>query len=218
MLEFINNFIAFLAAKITAFISGLGYLGVFILMVFESMVIPIPSELVLPFAGFLASQGTFNIWIVILVCAAASLTGSLISYYMGLYGGNKLIAKYGRYFFVDLADLAKTEKWFAEKGEKTVFISRFLPVVRHLISIPAGIAKMNLKKFCIYTIAGATLWNTFLVYLGFYLGKRWEEVEQYSKYFSLPSITILLILGCYFLYHQIKNKKKNAQLEEELQK
>ncbi|MBI3032119.1 DedA family protein [Candidatus Woesearchaeota archaeon] len=218
VLSWINQIIAFAAVKITEFISALGYFGVFILMVFESMVIPIPSELVLPFAGFLASNGTFNLVIVILVSAIASLTGSLISYYMGLRGGNKLIAKYGRYFFVDLADLAKTEKWFAEKGEKTVLISRFLPVVRHLISIPAGIAKMDLKKFCIYTLLGASLWDSFLILLGYYLGQKWEEVKHYSEYFSLPSIIILVCLGSYYLYHHIKNKRQNQQLEQQFQK
>ncbi|MBI5393590.1 DedA family protein [Candidatus Woesearchaeota archaeon] len=217
-MSFISELLSSAGIWVTKIISSLGYAGIFILMIFESMVVPIPSELVLPFAGFLAATGEFNIFLVILVASFGSLLGSLISYYIGLYGGNKLIVKYGKYFFVDLADLQKTEKWFAEKGEKTVFISRFIPVVRHLISIPAGIGKMNLKKFCIYTIAGAALWNAFLIYLGYLLGQRWNEVKHYSEYFTIPVIILLIVGGSYYIYHHIRNKQKNKKAEEELLK
>ena len=133
-------------------ISFLGYGGVFFLMILESMVFPIPSELIMPFAGFLIARGEMNFPLVIIFSTLGSLVGSLISYYIGKYGGNKVVLRFGKYMFLDETDLMKTEKWFSEKGEKTVFISRFIPVVRHLISIPAGIGKMDLKKFCFYTI------------------------------------------------------------------
>lgn len=189
-------------------ISFLGYGGVFFLMVLESMVFPIPSELIMPFAGFLIAKGEMNFPLVILFSTLGSLVGSLISYYIGKYGGNEVILKFGKYMFLDKTDLMKTEKWFSEKGEKTVFISRFIPVVRHLISIPAGIGKMDIKKFCFYTIIGAAGWNTFLAYMGFLLGKNWELVKHYSEFISIPTAIILVVVGGYFVYRHIRNKMK----------
>lgn len=189
----------------------LGYPGILILMAMESMIFPIPSELVMPFAGFLIAEGSFSFWLVILFSSLGSIIGSLISYYIGKYGGNKFILKFGRYFLLDQTDLKKTEDWFSKSGEKTIFISRFIPIVRHLISIPAGMGKMNLKRFCIYTIIGATLWNSFLAYLGYILGKNWELVRRYSEYVSVSVAIILLVLGVYFVYRHVKHKRKTIQ-------
>lgn len=194
----------------------LGYPGLVILMAMESMVFPLPSELIMPLAGFLVAEGKFNFWLVALFSSLGSLIGSLISYYLGKFGGNPLILRYGKYLFLDATDLQKTEAWFKKSGEKTIFISRFIPVVRHLISIPAGIAKMDLKKFSVYTVLGATAWNMFLAYLGFFLGERWNEVKHYSEYFSIPAALLLLIVGGYFIYRHIQNKRKERQSEKEL--
>jgi len=172
---------------------ALGYPGLVFLMALESMVVPLPSELVLPFAGYLVATGQFNFWLAILTATLGSLLGSLISYVMGYYGGDKFVRHLGKYLFLDETDLTKTEHWFNSRGEATIFFARFVPVVRHLISIPAGIGKMNLKKFSFYTAIGAGLWNTFLLWLGFWLGENWQEVRQYSQYFSL-GITLLLSL------------------------
>ncbi|MBS3107428.1 DedA family protein [Candidatus Woesearchaeota archaeon] len=191
-------------------ISYLGYFGVFVLMTMESMIFPIPSELVMPFAGFLAATGEMNLYLVIVFSSLGSIFGSWLSYCLGRYGGNRFILKYGKYFFLDETDLMKTEKWFKEKGEKTVLISRFIPVVRHLISIPAGIGKMDLKKFFLYTLIGATAWNAFLAYLGFLLGKNWALVRAYSEYFSIIIVALLLIAGSYFIYRHIKHKLKKT--------
>lgn len=205
---FLTTILSYIGTLAIQLISALGYFGVFFLMMTESMIFPTPSELVMPFAGFLAADGTFNFWLVILFSSLGSIAGSLISYYLGYYGGNKLILKYGKYLLLDEYDLQKTEAWFAKSGEKTVFISRFIPVVRHLISIPAGIGKMNLKKFCIYTIIGATLWNTFLAYLGLKLGENWAEVRHYSEYISITVALILFVAGVYIVYRHIHNKRK----------
>ncbi|HLD72292.1 MAG TPA: DedA family protein [Candidatus Nanoarchaeia archaeon] len=196
----------------------LGYPGLVILMAMESMIFPLPSELIMPLAGFLVAEGKFNFWLVALFSSLGSLLGSLISYYLGKFGGNPLILRYGKYLFLDATDLQKTEAWFQKSGEKTIFISRFIPVVRHLISIPAGIAKMDLKKFSVYTVLGATAWNMFLAYLGFFLGERWNEVKHYSEYFSIPAALLLLIVGGYFIYRHIQNKRKERQSEKELLK
>jgi membrane protein DedA with SNARE-associated domain len=190
-------------------ISLLGYAGIFFLMMLESMVVPVPSEFVMPFAGFLVSQGNFNFILVIVASSLGSITGSIIFYYIGKTGGHTLVEKYGKYVLVDTEDIKKTEKWFNKRGELTIFIARLIPVVRHLISLIAGIGKMNVKKFTLYTILGATLWNGILTYLGFILGQHWNEVSQYVEELDII-IVILLIVGClYFAYRHITRKKKN---------
>jgi membrane protein DedA with SNARE-associated domain len=194
-------------------ISYFGYFGIFFLMTLESMVFPVPSEFVMPFAGFLVSQGQFNIVLVIVYSSLGSITGSLLSYYIGKRWGYKLVVSYGKYILVDIEDLKKTEAWFTKRGELTIFISRLVPVVRHLISLVAGIGKMNVKKFLVYTIIGATIWNLFLVYLGYVLGQHWHEITQYTEEIDI-GIVILLIIGCiYFIYRHIMRKKKDAVKE-----
>jgi len=196
-----------LATFCTDVISTIGYPGVFFLMVLESMIVPVPSELVMPFAGFLISQGEFSFLFVIIASSLGSIVGSLISYYMGKYGGNRLVMKYGKYLLLDKEDLIKTEEWFKKRGEYTIFIGRFIPVMRHLISIPAGIGNMNLKRFIVFTIAGASLWNFTLTYAGYLLGKNWGKIEQYTEPFSI-AVAVLILLGLAFMvYRQIRHKK-----------
>ena len=187
-------------------ISSLGYTGVFILMMFESMILPVPSELVMPFAGFLVVEGRFTFLGVIIASSLGSIVGSLISYYIGFYGGNRFVLRFGKYLLLDSEDLKKTEEWFALRGEKTVLISRFIPVVRHLISIPAGIGRMDLKKFLIYTLIGATAWNGILAYVGYKLGEHWEDVRVYSEPLSMGMAVVIVIVGGYVRH---KSKKKN---------
>lgn len=187
-------------------ISSFGYAGVFVLMMLESMIMPVPSELVMPFAGFLIADRRFTFLGVLLASSLGSIVGSLISYYIGYYGGNKFVLKFGKYLLLDEDDLKKTEQWFASCGEKTVLISRFIPVVRHLISIPAGIGRMNLKKFCIYTLLGATMWNGILMYAGFKLGEHWQTVRQYSEPMSMVMAVVIVVAGGYFVYRHVKHK------------
>jgi membrane protein DedA with SNARE-associated domain len=190
----------------------LGYGGIFFLMMLESMVVPVPSEFVMPFAGFLVAQGTFNFILVILTSTLGSITGSLIFYYVGKTGAHTLVEKYGKYVLVDIEDIKKTEEWFNKRGELTVFIARLVPVVRHLISLIAGVGKMNVKKFSLYTILGAALWNAILTYLGFLLGQHWNEVSQYLEGLDIV-IVILLVLGClYFVYRHLARAKKQKQI------
>jgi membrane protein DedA with SNARE-associated domain len=189
-------------------ISTLGYAGVFFLMMLESMVVPVPSELVMPFAGFLIAQGTFNFLLVLVASTLGSITGSLIFYYIGKTGGHALVERYGKYVLVDSQDILKTEQWFKRRGELTVFLARLIPVVRHLISLIAGIGKMNVKKFTVYTILGATLWNGILAYLGLLLGQHWETVSQYLEELDIV-IVVLIIIGCvYVAYRHLKRRKK----------
>ncbi len=187
-------------------IEFLGYPGLIILMAFESMIVPLPSEFVMPFAGFLAVEGKMHFGLVLLFSTIGSLIGSVISYYLGYYFGHAFIAKLGKYFFLDVADLKKTEQWFQKKGAKTIFLGRFIPVVRHLISIPAGIGKMNIEKFCLYTFFGAMLWNGVLAYGGYILGQNWNLVRHYSEYVSLFVAALLLLAGIYFFHRHVRHK------------
>lgn len=189
-------------------ISSLGYFGVFFLMVLESMIFPVPSELVMPFAGFLISSGEMSFVYVVLFSTLGSLVGSLLSYYIGRYGGDKFVLKHGKYFLLNQEHLKTTERWFSRKGELTIFIGRFIPVVRHFISIPAGIGKMNLKRFMFYTVVGAGIWNFFLAYVGFVLGNNWDKISHYSDYISWGVLGIIIIIGVYFLVKEIKKRKK----------
>ncbi len=207
-MSIISQILGYIGQVAINWISALGYFGVFVLMAMESMAIPIPAELVMPFAGFLAATGRFSMWLVFVSSTLGTLTGSLISYLIGKYGGNAFIAKFGKYVLLDLHDLKKTEKWFKKKGEKTIFIARLIPVVRHLISIPAGIGKMELKKFCVYTALGGAIWNMFLAFLGYVLGKNWNKIRHYTEPISYIVAVILVIGVIYFIYYHIKTKKK----------
>ncbi len=194
----------------TGVIASTGYLGVFILMVLESMVAPVPSELVMPFAGFLVADGKLNLWLVILVSSLASITGSLISYFVAYFGEKELIHKFGRFVLLDKEELEWTERWFQKHGSITIFISRFIPVVRHLISIPAGLARMDLKRFILFTAVGATAWNTFLLWVGMQLRERWELVKQYSKPLDVLIVILIIAAATYYSYKHWKRHRKVA--------
>jgi len=209
-MSIISQILGAIGAFILSVISSLGYAGIFVFMILESMVFPIPSELVMPFAGFVAAQGQLNLILVIVFSTIGSIIGSLLSYYMGKRWGSRLIVSYGKYIFVDIDDLKKTEEWFKKRGELTIFASRLIPVVRHLISLVAGIGKMNVKKFSLYTIMGAAVWNSLLAYLGYVLGQHWDEVTSYTEELNII-VVILLVIGCmYYVYRHLKRRKKIA--------
>ncbi len=190
-----------IAKTAVAFIAATSYPGIFLLMVLESMVFPVPSEAVMPFAGFGIYDGTFTFTGVIIASTLGSIVGSLASYAMGFYGGKPFIKKFGKFLLLDTHDLEITERFFAKRGELTIFISRFIPVIRHMISIPAGLGKMNIWKFIIYTILGAGMWNGFLTYVGFKLKENWAEVMKYSHTID---IVVVAVLGLAFLYYAYK--------------
>jgi membrane protein DedA with SNARE-associated domain len=185
-----------------------GYITVFITMTMESMVFPVPSEAVMPFAGFLVAEGKFTFLLVILFSTLGSFIGSMISYAIGYYSEKALIHKYGKFLLLDPEELEATEKFFNKYGDITIFISRFIPVVRHLISLPAGFAQMNIYKFMIFTVIGAGLWNSFLAYTGFYLKSNWEAVMRYSKIIDLIVVLILTGLMAYYVYRHMKKRRR----------
>ncbi|MBS3152171.1 DedA family protein [Candidatus Woesearchaeota archaeon] len=199
--------VEYLANMILSAVSFFGYFGVFILMAMESMIFPIPSEVVMPFAGFLIYSGKFTFLGVLIASSLGSLFGSLISYYMGKYLGRPIVIKYGKYFLLNKHHLELTERFFAIFGERAVLVSRFIPVVRHIISIPAGIAEMKLKKFSIYTLIGATIWNMVLAFLGFKLGENWDMIHSLSTELDFAIILILVFTILYFIIKRLRNKR-----------
>ncbi|CEG12368.1 Uncharacterized membrane protein YngC [groundwater metagenome] len=185
------------------FIEQTGYAGIIILMAMESTTFPIPSEAVMPFAGFLVYDGKLNMLAAILAGAIGSVIGAVFSYYVGKFFGRIFILKYGRYVFISEKHLNVTENFFQKHGEKTVFIARFIPVVRHLISFPAGIARMDIKKFSLYTFVGSFIWCGILVYLGYILNQNWSMIEQYTSILDYVFILGVIILVIWF-YRKFK--------------
>lgn len=179
-----------------------GLLIVFLTMTAESACIPIPSEIVVPYGGFLAAQGHTHIWAVIMVATAANLVGSGIAYAVGRSGGRALFVKYGRYVLVSPHHLDRADRWFQRRGQLTVFFTRMMPGVRTFISLPAGIAKMPVGKFFLYSFLGAVPWNAALAYLGWGAGKAagedpWGRLqEQFSRYNHVFYIVVgVVVIG-----------------------
>jgi membrane protein DedA with SNARE-associated domain len=198
----------FIATYATNLIHQGGYGIVFFLMALESMIFPIPSEAVMPFAGFLIHEGRFSFTGTIFFSTLGSIVGSLISYVMGSKGGRPFVLRFGKYLLLDVHDLEATEKFFGKYGDKTIFICRFIPVVRHLISIPAGVGKMNLWKFSLYTIVGAALWNGFLAWVGYRLKDNWEEVMKYSHVADIVVVASLGLTIGYFVYKHMQRRTR----------
>lgn len=175
--------------------------AVFITMMLESACIPIPSEVVMPYAGHLVAEGSLGILETALVASLANLTGSLLAYFAGRRGGRVFIARYGRYIFLSGKHLRQAEHWFETRGEITVFFSRMLPAVRTFISLPAGLAKMDLLKFGLYSFLGSFPWNLALVYLGYLFTDRWEQLQQYLHEFNYVAIggIFLALLSVWYL-------------------
>lgn len=163
-------------------IGAMGYPGILLLMAMESSIIPVPSELVMPPAGYLAHQGSMNMAVVILCGTVGSLIGAYINYFVSHYLGRPLILKYGKYVLIPPDKFERVEHFFLQHGEISTFIGRLLPVIRHLISIPAGVAGMNHLKFSLYTLLGAGLWCTILTVIGYVIGEKQQLIMQYSHH------------------------------------
>jgi membrane protein DedA with SNARE-associated domain len=186
----------------------MGYFGAGLLMALESMIAPVPSEAVMPFVGFMVADGHWNLWLSIAVTAFGSIVGSLASYVMGYYGGKPLVLKVGKYLLLDKHDLEMTERFFHKRsGTWTLFFSRFIPVIRHFVSIPAGIGKMPLVPFVAATLIGATIWNSFLLILGMKLRENWEIVQTYSHQIDIGVVILLVGFVGWFIYSRVKKRK-----------
>lgn len=202
---------------LTHLFQAIGWPGVFLGMMIESAAIPLPSEIIMPLAGWLLIQARGNSvgYVVIagLVGAIGCVAGSLITYYIGAIGGRPLLLRYGKYIFLNEHHLDLADKWFAEKGEITAFVSRLLPVVRTFISIPAGIARMNVPRFVLYTFLGSFLWCTALAAGGYYTGSRWEELRNAMRPFDYPIAAIVVVVLVFFFIRGRQSTKRLATVE-----
>lgn len=185
-------------------VGSLGYIGIFILMFLESTVFPVPSEVVMIPAGYLAYKGEMNIFLAVFAGILGSLCGALFNYYFALKFGRKFLMKYGKYFFVSHETIEKTEKFFKNHGHISTFSGRLIPGIRHYISLPAGLARMNLSVFCLYTTLGATIWVIILTLLGYYIGDNEELVKEYLRYLIVGLLICLILLG---IWYYKRNKK-----------
>ena len=192
-------------------IAFLGYGGIIFFMALESACIPIPSEVIMPLSGYLAYKGALDLLGVVLAGSLGSMLGSLAAYYAGLKLGRPFILKYGKYIFMKEEDLERAEKWFARYGGKATFISRMLPVVRTFISLPAGIGRMEIKTFTLYSFVGSIPWCALLACLGYYLGDSWRIIfDQYGHYLDYAVVAGIVALVAYYLYKRRGRAPKAA--------
>lgn len=203
-----HQIIEVLSGYIIHFIEATNYFGIFLFMALESALIPIPSEITMPFAGFLVSRGELNFVLVVLVGAFANLVGSLIAYYIGYFLEETVIVgwikKYGKFLLITVEDYEKSRHWFQKYGSAVVFFSRLLPGIRTFISLPAGLAEMNIWKFSFYTFLGSLIWSAALTYIGVYTGSNWKSLEPIYRKFEF-AIAFVIILGVlWYINHKLK--------------
>jgi len=191
-----------LAQSLVELIFDWGYLGIFLLMAIESSFLPFPSEIVLIPAGYLASQGNMSIGLIMSSALAGSILGAFINYYLALTLGRRILEKYGKYFFISEASLDKMDNYFAKHGAISTFIGRLIPGIRQLISIPAGLSRMNLVVFSIYTTLGAAIWAFILTMLGYFIGENQELIDIYLKQITIVTLFILFLIGFWYYKRQ----------------
>lgn len=208
-MEIIETIEVLFLGIITQVYGAIGWPGVVFLMAIESAAIPFPSELIMPLAGWLLIQAKGgSVWWVLLAGfygGMGNLLGSWVAYWISMKGGRPLLLKYGKYVLMSKDEVDKAEIWFNKYGEWAVFIGRLLPVVRTFISIPAGLARMNLWRFSLYTFAGSFIWSLGLAYGGFLLGENWEDLRAVMRPFDIPILLILAAGAIWLLVHRIKS-------------
>jgi membrane protein DedA with SNARE-associated domain len=201
----IEKIITVVALWIMSVISTMGYGGIVLLMAIESACIPLPSEIIMPFAGFLVFKGEMTLWWVAFAGAIGCVVGSIPAYYVGMFGGRPLAEKYGKYVLISKKDLDMADRWFDKHGDIIIFIARLLPAVRTFIAFPAGVAKMNMSKFIIYTFVGSLIWCWVLAYAGMKFGEHWVDLKVYFHQFHY----VIIAAGVVFLVWYVRRHFKN---------
>jgi membrane protein DedA with SNARE-associated domain len=195
-------------------ISNYGYGGIMLLMALESACMPVPSEIVMPFAGFLvARDGVMSLLGVTVAGALGCTIGSIAAYVFGFYAGRPLILRYGKYILIREKHLITAEEWFEKWGDKATFIARLLPVIRTVISLPAGIAKMNFKKFVFYSFVGSVPWTFMLAYVGYVLGSEWESIKGVFRELDVVVVVAGIAVVAYYAYRMRRNNSKPKQAQ-----
>ena len=195
-----------LAAFVIYVISRMGLPGIVLLMAIESACIPLPSEVIMPFSGYLVFLGKYSLWSVGLAGAIGCVVGSVPAYYLGMYGGRPLIEKYGKYVLLSHRDLDLADRWFVRHGEATVFFARLLPVIRTFIAFPAGVARMDMKRFIAYTFAGSFPWCLGLAYVGMVMGEKWPTLRGYFHKFDLLIGAVLIAGIVWYVRRHLRNR------------
>ena len=198
------------AAWIIHWISTLGYAGVVAMMTIESACIPLPSEIIMPFSGYLVFTGEFNLHLAALSGALGCAIGSAIAYCAGAYGGRPFLEKYGRYILIRKGDMDRADRLFQRHGEPVVFISRLLPVIRTFISFPAGVSRMHFGRFLAYSFIGSVPWCYFLAYVGMVLGKNWDSIRGYFHGADAVIGIVISVAFAVWLYHHLKPERQTA--------
>ena len=198
---------------VISIMNQLGYFGIFFLIFIENIFPPIPSEVVLLFGGFMTTYSKLNLFGMIIFSTLGSTVGAIVLYYIGKILNKERLkkivsGKIGKVLRLKASDIEKADKWFDTKGNKTVFFCRFIPVVRSLISIPAGMSEMIMSKFLLYTITGSLIWNTVLLFVGSKVGENWKKIEQIMSQYSHIILIILIIAFIGFVIYHFSNKKK----------
>lgn len=203
----IEKIITVLAGFVIATISSLGYGGIVLLMAIESACIPLPSEIIMPFAGYLVFKGEMQLWAVAMAGAVGCVLGSFVAYYAGAWGGRPFVEKYGKYMLVSHHDLAMADRWFQRHGDIIIFVGRLLPVIRTFIAFPAGISRMAMGRFVIYTFVGSYIWCWGLAWVGFTLGQNWNTLGVYFHRFDAV-IGVILLMGLIWYVRRHLNHMK----------
>ncbi len=200
-----GKLLAALAAFIVGVISSLGYGGIVLLMAIESACIPLPSEVIIPFSGYLVSRGVFSLWGVALAGAVGCVLGSVVAYYVGAWGGRRLVERYGRYLLISHHDLDMADRWFARHGDITILVGRLLPVVRTFIAFPAGVARMAMGKFLVYTFIGSLIWCWGLAWIGERLGEHWGSLGAYFHRFDAAIVALILAAAVWWVWRHLRH-------------
>ena len=191
-------------------LTALGYFGIVLLMAIESACIPLPSEIIMPFSGFLVAQGKFVLWGVALAGAVGCTIGSTVAYVVGALGGRRLALRYGKFILLSEHDMDIADRWFDRFGEVTVFFTRLMPVVRTFISLPAGIARMPFVRFLIYSFVGSLIWSAFLAYIGLQLGAHWDQLKPIFRKFDILFAVIIVLLIAFYIYRHVRPAARGA--------
>jgi membrane protein DedA with SNARE-associated domain len=204
-----ESILSFFSGIIIDVISAGDYAGIVFLMALQSANIPVPSEIIMSFSGFLAAQGSFNILLVVIMGVLGNIVGASVSFWMGFKGGRVFLEKYGKYFFLNTSDIIMAERWFSKYGTKTIFFSRIIPIFSTFISFPAGMFKMRFKDFLFMTAVGSLIWSSFLAWLGWRAGSEWEKIHVYFSKFSWIILGVIVVLGIWWIWRHFLKKSPN---------
>jgi len=184
-------------------------------MAIESACIPLPSEIIMPLAGWMLIKNLGQPVVLVLLAglygAVGNLIGSIVAYGVGMWGGRPFLMRWGKYILISHHDLDRADRWFQKYGGRSIFISRLLPAVRTFISLPAGIARMNFVKFCVYSFSGSFIWSVALAWAGYQIGEHWEQIRAVTRPFDWVVLGIFVILVGYYIYRHVRHYRRNNQ-------